>query len=398
MPWRSRLWRAQPLQLSVVGLDLSPPACCLVVLSGSHTQAQRVYCEENLRVPAGWVAQGNVLQPEALGEWLGACVKAAGHAATAVYMGLDDACVSTHRITLAAGLSPEDVAFQLHAEVAAMQPQDAEVCIDYCSDPAHAPEGEQGYLVQVAPRARVDALQRVAKAAGWRAGSVEPRVQALPRAQLGQALMNVSPSGVTDTGQCDAALGLALCAWHGHGVNFLPYRDEAQQVLRRACFVRCARFACGGVMAAACLALTLSWLAQRQTQQLGDMAALTHAAAQAQKEHAHAQAMQQRHAAQTQWLKTRQTVQAQTLQWSDVLSHAAHGVWVAHVTQQGAHWSVQGEALSSAHVQQLVQQLKSLDIWAQAPALPQLQRLPAGASAGLPVWQFRIDADLTQAP
>ena len=151
MRWRSSLWRAQPLHLSVVGLDLSTEACCLVVLSGSHTQAQRVYCAENLHLPEGWVGQGEVLQPEALGQWLGAHVRAAGYAATAVYMGLDNASVATHRITLAAGLSPDDVAFQLQAEVAAMQPQEAEVCIDYRLDAELAPEGEQGYLVQAAP-------------------------------------------------------------------------------------------------------------------------------------------------------------------------------------------------------------------------------------------------------
>jgi hypothetical protein len=77
-----------------------------------------------------------------------------------------------------------------------------------------------------------------------------------------------------------------------------------------------------------------------------------------------------------------------------VLSHAAQGVWVVSVKQQGTRWTVQGEALSSKHAQQLVQQLKALDIWAQAPELPQLQVMPAVSTTGLPVWQFRIEADL----
>jgi hypothetical protein len=67
---------------------------------------------------------------------------------------------------------------------------------------------------------------------------------------------------------------------------------------------------------------------------------------------------------------------------------------VAHVSQQGTRWTVQGEALSSKHAQHLVQQLKALDIWAQAPELPHLQVLPAVSTTGLPVWQFRIEADL----
>jgi len=69
-------------------------------------------------------------------------------------------------------------------------------------------------------------------------------------------------------------------------------------------------------------------------------------------------------------------------------------VWVASVKQQGTRWTVQGEALSATHAQQLVAQLTALDIWAQAPALPQLQITSAVSTTGLPVWQFRIEADL----
>jgi hypothetical protein len=87
-------------------------------------------------------------------------------------------------------------------------------------------------------------------------------------------------------------------------------------------------------------------------------------------------------------------LQSQSLQWSRVLSQSAQGVWVASVKQQGTRWTVQGEALSSRHAQQLVKQLKALDIWAQAPELPQLQVMPAVSTTGLPVWQFRIEADL----
>jgi hypothetical protein len=89
-------------------------------------------------------------------------------------------------------------------------------------------------------------------------------------------------------------------------------------------------------------------------------------------------------------------LQSHSLQWSRVLSQAAQGVWVSSVKQQGTRWTVQGEALSSSHAQQLVQQLKVLDIWAQAPELPQLQVTPVVPSTGLPVWQFRIEADLKE--
>jgi hypothetical protein len=55
---------------------------------------------------------------------------------------------------------------------------------------------------------------------------------------------------------------------------------------------------------------------------------------------------------------------------------------------------LQGEALSSEHAKQLIQQLKTLDIWSQAPELLELQVTPAVSTTGLPVWQFRIEADL----
>ena len=114
----------------------------------------------------------------------------------------------------------------------------------------------------------------------------------------------------------------------------------------------------------------------------------------AQKAHAQAKTLQQNSVELANWLKARQALQSQSLQWSRVLSHAAQGVWVASVKQQGTRWTVQGEALSSNHAQQLVQQLQALDIWAQAPELPQLQVMPAMSTTGLPVWQFRIEADL----
>ena len=114
----------------------------------------------------------------------------------------------------------------------------------------------------------------------------------------------------------------------------------------------------------------------------------------AQQAYARAKALEKRRADQSHWLRVRQDLQSQSLQWSRVLSQGAQGVWVASVKQDGTRWTVQGEALSSMHAQRLVQQLKALDIWAQAPELPQLQVMPTASTTGLPVWQFRIEADL----
>jgi hypothetical protein len=145
---------------------------------------------------------------------------------------------------------------------------------------------------------------------------------------------------------------------------------------------------------AAGFALVMTSAAESKYQHMDDAVASARAFDEAQKAHQRAKAEQDRRIEQTRWLKARQDLQAQSLQWSRVLSHAAQGVWVGSVKQQGTRWTVQGEALSSTHAQQLVKQLKALDIWAQAPELPQLQVMPTVSTTGLPVWQFRIEADL----
>ena len=150
----------------------------------------------------------------------------------------------------------------------------------------------------------------------------------------------------------------------------------------------------GGAFLAAGFALVMASAAETKYHHLDDAVASARAYDDAQKAHAQAKAVDERRAEQVRWLKARQDLQSQSLKWSRVLSHAAQGVWVASVKQQGTRWTVQGEALSSTHAQQLVQQLKALDIWAQAPELPQLQVVPAVSTTGLPVWQFRIEADL----
>jgi hypothetical protein len=50
--------------------------------------------------------------------------------------------------------------------------------------------------------------------------------------------------------------------------------------------------------------------------------------------------------------------------------------------------------LSAAQAQHLAQQLKGLDIWAQAPELRHLELTPPQSATGLSVWHFRIEANL----
>ncbi len=395
MRWTSWLPRSQARRLSVVGLDIGPDICSLVVLSGSPSQPDSVCCAERLALPDGLVAHGEVLQSVAMGEWLRHYLDEGDYQPSEAYIGLDSACVSNHLVTLAAGLSPDDVAFQLQAEVQSVLPgYVGEVCIDYAVDTEPAAAGEQGYLVQAASRPQVEALQRVAQAAGLKARVIEPRHDAARRTEQSHALAALPQASVALALQCDEAFGLALRAWHDEGANLLPHREDAQHVLRRAWLLGVAVCAMGGAFLAAGFAFAMASAAETKYHHLDDSVASARAYDDAQKAHAQAKVVDERRAEQVRWLKARQDLQSQSLKWSRVLSHAAQGVWVASVKQQGTRWTVQGEALSSTHAQQLVQQLKSLDIWAQAPELPQLQVVPAVSTTGLPVWQFRIEADL----
>lgn len=392
MRWTSWWPRLSPRHFSVVGLDVGPDACCLVVLRGLPSQPDRVCCAERLALPEGLVAHGEVLQPAALGVWLRTYLKTSGCQPEWAYLGLDSACVSHHLVSLAAGLSPDDVVFQLQAEVQSILPEHAsDVCIDYSADTQASPVGESRYWVQAAPRLRVEALQRVAQHAGFKAVVVEPRQDAAHRAAQSHALL---PNRAALAPHCSEALGLALRAWHDGGVNFLPHREGAQRVLGRAWWLGVAVCAMAGAFWAAGFAMLVASAAQSKQPPLADVAASARAFDKAQQAHTHAKAQQDRYAAQVRWLKAKQDVQSQSLQWSRVLSHAAQGVWVTSVKQQGARWTVHGEALSSQHAQQLVRQLKALDIWAQAPELAQLHVMPAVSATGWPVWQFRIEADL----
>lgn len=391
----SWLPRLRPRRLSVLGLDIGPDACSVVVLSGLPSHPDSVCCAERLNLPEDMVEHGEVLRSEAMGLWLKAFLEAGDYQPKAVYIGLSGGWVSNHLVTLTAGLSHADVAFQLQAEVQSLLPAHTpEVCIDFMPDTEPAAAGQQRYLVQAAPRAMVEALQRVSHAAGLVAKVVEPRGDAVQRIEQSHVWAQLPAASAGLALQCDEAFGLALRAWHDRGTNLLPHEEEAQHVLRRAWLLGVAVCAMGGAVLAASFAMVMTSVADTQHQHMGDVLASERAYEAAHKANEEAKVLQERQSEKARWLKARVELQSQSLQWSRVLSQSAQGVWVASVKQQGTRWTVQGEALSSSHAQQLVRQLKALDIWAQAPELPQLQVTPAVSTTGLPVWQFRIEADL----
>jgi hypothetical protein len=139
MRWTSWLPKSRNRRLCAVGLDFGPDSTSLVVLSGFLSQLDSVCCAERLDLPEGLVSFGEVLQSVLLGRWLRNYLQASDYQPDGAYLGLDDACVSNHLVTIAAGLSPEVVAFQLQAKVQSLLPEYArQVWIDYRLDTGSA--------------------------------------------------------------------------------------------------------------------------------------------------------------------------------------------------------------------------------------------------------------------
>jgi hypothetical protein len=350
-------------------------------------------------VPEGSISQGQIVHADVLGQWLRDYLHLGGHDVGALYMGIDDAYISQHEFSLASGLSDEDVAFQLSVEIQALLP-DADVCVDFqLMPPVLGPKDRllpelQTYQTHVVPRSQVAVLSRMAKAARLDLVQVEGRRDAQLRVQSPGVLSSFSAVSVSLGLQCDAAFGLSLGAWQMGAINFLPHRERAQDVMRRAWYVGMAIWALGGLFCSASLTWVLTAMVQDKQSQLGDATLAARALEEANQAHIRAQALRQDAAEQSRWLLTRQTLHQHTLQWAHVLNQAAQGLWISGVTQQGGQWGVQGEALTSAHAHALMTQLKALDIWVRIPEMRQLQLLGSSANTGLPVWQFRIEAEL----
>ncbi len=400
MHWKS--WLPGKRRRCVLGFDVGLTSCRLVVLSGSQSHPDMVCCAEQLQFPADdWVTQGHVWHAEELGHWLRLHLQQGGYDVEGMYVCLEDACISHHRVTLPAELSDDDVTFQVLAEVQALLGVSAaDLSIDFGLESASAESVSESdvrhlvYRAAAVQRFRVEALQRAAKAAHIKLCAVECRSEAVRRTQGPGVLALLPAAGVAMALQCDAAFGLALGAWGSRAFNFLPHRAMADIALRQAWWLGIVACVVGGAFLATGFALVM---ASSTTLTLGAAAnrgAIAASHNSAQTAHTQAQLEQKQLEQHTQWRQTQQLLNLQTVQWVRVLDQGSQGVSVIHVEQQGARWQVQGEALSSVHATQVVQQLAALAIWTKPPALSQLQIKTAPLTTGLPVWQFRIEAEL----
>jgi hypothetical protein len=240
----------------------------------------------------------------------------------------------------------------------------------------------------------VEVWQQFALAAGLRLSAVIPRDDALALAQH-KIQMTQSSSGNAGLAlHDDAALGLALGAWHEAGFNFLPHRTLKLQALRWRWVQRMAVSSLAGVLLAVGVGLWVSHMTSNLREKTGDLAAAELRLKQANSANKEVQTALADAQTLGQWLRGQALLQQQTLQWSRVLAQYSQGLWVSEVKQQQAHWLLKGEALSAAQAQHLVQQLKGLDIWAQTPELRHLELGEPKSAENLSVWHFRIEADL----
>lgn len=389
------IWpRHQRAHLAVGGFDLRGDVAHCVVLTGATLAADSVCCAESLTLPAGCVMQGQLVQPDVLGLWFKDWLHGRDLHIDALSVASPAAEVERGTLRLPFDLQDDDVAFQMAAELQAAPDMPA-VCWDYAVDTDTPPsQNERTYVWATAPRARVDAWQQFALAAGLRLSAVMPHDDAQALTQYSPLMAQLSPAHAGLALQYDVALGLALGAWHGSGFNFLPHRAMKLQALRRHWWQRMAVGALAGACVAVGGAVWLSHMAAGLRDETGDMAAAAQVLKQARSGQKEAQTALADAQALGQWLHGQTLVQQHTLQWSRVLAQHSQGIWVSEVKQQQTHWQLKGEALSAAQAQHLAQQLKGLDIWAQAPELRHLELTSPKSATDLLVWHFQIEADL----
>ncbi len=389
LSWVRSFSRGRQRSRLSMGLDLGPEFARCVVLSGAQANALSLVSEETLALPPGLVEAGHITDPTALGLWLRQALLERRWVIDVLSMGLEDAWITSHRVSLPEGLAQDDVMFQLMVEVQSTLPDGADICIDYRLEPLQGPASELIYLVQSIPRAFVREAQQLARAARLNLVALMSRAHTSDLAQR-SALSIAADQAV--------ALGLALSPWTPPEFNFSHYRDMAQKNAQLAWL----RLACACCVAGACLAVVWVMTLNSMTDALqakwppSERVAATRAHQAAKQTLDQLNHVTQRANAQADWLAKQQGLQATTLAWHRLLGQPATGVWVSQVTQKGAQWSVQGEALSSHHAQQWVRRWGELDIWAKPPQLPAVQLTQAVSHQGVPVWRFQVEAELKE--
>ena len=393
----SRLLSRPAKRQCVAGLDLGPNGAWLVVLNGALSGADTVCCCELLEPPDGLLLGTQLLDPFALGHWLKRRLNDKGLYPDGLCLSVDDACLTRQVLALSAQLSERDIAFQLAAELPLGELTDAShLCWTYTQV---APEGNppspavHAYALAWLAHEPVQRLISVAKAAGIRAWVVEPRSDAMHRAE--QRVCAASHSFAPMAPHAQAAFGLALSAWAEMGMNFLPHRRWARQRRQRAWLQRLGLALGLGVGLGATATAALAHWVQSQQVLLADQVRIAETLAKARDTQQSLQGMDKQLRAHRQWMQARLNQQRHTVLWHAGLADA--GVWVSRLSQHQSHWVVQGEALSADQVRQWAVKLSQQPVWKNPPEVSQLQfKRSTSASRGW-VWHFHLEADLKDA-
>lgn len=391
-PWRQA-------RRTVAGLALQPNGASWVVMAGPHKAPDTLCCAECLDIPADvQVATGSAWEVQAGGEWLQSFLRAGDHRIDGICFSVDDVWVKTYTVVLSQALHGDDLHFQLMAELEALHAEGlSQMHVAYApvgSVAADAqPSAVQRYRVGVIARAHIDGLEQMARAAGVRVWAIEPRADAIERIQNAELVSMLPLASVALGLSCDTAFGLALGAWTNTGLRFSPSRAQQARQMQRTWWTRTALASSVGILLGGVLAVFLA-LWPRPSVSTSDVQTSQRALEAAKKEALAFEAQLQQAQSLAQWWRTQASWQHHTVQWSRVLAQEVQGVWVSQVQQQDGHWVLQGEALSSAHVHQLLQALKALEIWAHPPHTQRLQFTHGVPTRLVSTWQFRIEADL----
>lgn len=394
--WLSPWWQARR---TVAGLALQPNGASWVVMAGTHKAPDTLCCAECVDIPADvQVATGPSWDAQAGGEWLRGLLRAQDHRLDGICFSVDDACVKTYTFGLPQVLRGDDLHFQLMAELEALHAEGlSQMCVAYApvgSVAADAqPSAVQRYRVGVIARAHINGLEQMARAAGVRVWAIEPRADAVERIQNAE-LLSMLPSASVALGlSCDTAFGLALGAWTNTGLRFSPSRAQQARQMQLTWWTRTALASSVGALLGGVLAVFLA-LWPRPSVSTSDVQTSQRVLDAAKQEEQVLRGQLQQAQSLAQWWRTQASWQHHTVQWSRVLAQEAHGVWVSQVQLKDGHWVLQGEALSSAHVHQLLQALKALEIWTHPPHTQRLQLTHGVSTRVMSTWQFRIEADL----
>jgi Tfp pilus assembly protein PilP len=207
----------------VAGLALGADGLHWVVLCGGGAAPEQVLAAQSRAMPLTGERGG----AEPLAHALRVLLQDAPSPVTALYLALPDAQVERHVQALPAQLQPEDVQFQLQAEMAARFPDlGPQACLAYrCLSPQEGGQ-EAGptllHEVVAAPRGVVQTWQQLADRVGVRLGGIgvcEDLLALCPEpSQVG------ATEGVALTRQQHAAYASARMAWHAGAFNLCPDR------------------------------------------------------------------------------------------------------------------------------------------------------------------------------